>query len=310
MISLVLHRLFSQNPDFPGLKVRMFIAYLFNRLFDPIAHTLHSRKLVLRSLVLNSSSKYYTDLLNNQGYSYLSPDSLDQLQETIDHCHEHYTSYIADSSFRPSTISNKAFMVDILPPLNSSKHPLISTLNSLDLFLAVSSYFQCVPIISSIRLFLSKPHSCIKDSQLFHLDHSSSPLLKLLIPIGVCNIDNGPFTFLDRLDSEALQRYLNYGYPFVKYRVSDRSINSCPEQPIAHTLLNSPPSQSILLIDTSACFHYGSRNMINSRLMLMVSFNYPVRTDFKGQSPNISSNLLTYLKYNQCPLSKYLEYMM
>ena len=77
--------------------------------------------------------------------------------------------------------------------------------------------------------------------------------------------------------------------PFSKYRIKDSNVNKILGNFNPNKLLSNFDYES-LLIDTSSCLHYGSRNMKKSRVVLMATFNHPIRSDFKLQKVNIKKN--------------------
>lgn len=99
-------------------------------------------------------------------------------------------------------------------------------------------------------IFRSTPSSRPpRSSQLYHLDGDFNPQVKVMVLLADTDIEQGPLSFIPAARSAALAEQL--GYVTTK-RVADSLI---PDEPIVFTGL----AGSILLIDTSRCFHFGSR---------------------------------------------------
>jgi hypothetical protein len=62
------------------------------------------------------------------------------------------------------------------------------------------------------------------------------------------------------------------------YRVSDEDISSVVDRREAIEFCY--PRGTVLFIESSGCFHYGSRNSIKPRFQLMLGYTGACRTDF------------------------------
>jgi hypothetical protein len=62
------------------------------------------------------------------------------------------------------------------------------------------------------------------------------------------------------------------------HRVSDERIYSIvPESELIKLCY---PAGTVLILDSSACFHYGSRNAVKPRHLMMFAYVSTIRTDF------------------------------
>ena len=178
--------------------------------------------------------------------------------------------------------SLKGFMVNHLRKQDLSTYPsfIEAALHPVVLKTA-ADYLGMYPVLSSVKLLVSSPsnYDHLSASQLFHLDHADLPLLKMIINIGAVTKDSGPFCFLPASTSSAAKRALRYGKRGVNYRVDDETIYHIVDRS-SLVELSGPPGD-VALIDTSRCFHYGSRNASQERRILMYSFSTPARTDLR-----------------------------
>ena len=159
---------------------------------------------------------------------------------------------------------------------------------SSDVLSVVADYLKCIPALSTtlpsgIRFVESnaafddqpdKPH----DSQLYHIDYYSLPNVYVLVLLRDTAIENGPWTYLPRALSQNARKALGYWTRKRGYRVSDEDVFSVVDRKEEIRLCH--PRGTVLFIESSGCFHFGSRNSIQPRFQLMLGYTGACRTDF------------------------------
>jgi hypothetical protein len=159
---------------------------------------------------------------------------------------------------------------------------------SSDVLSVVSRYLESIPALSTtlpsgIRFVESNaafddrpetPH----DSQLFHVDYYSLPNVYVLVLLRDTTLEHGPWTFLPRAASLRVKEALGYWERGKGYRVSDEEVYSVasPDEVIRFTGRRG----TVLFIESSGCFHFGSRNSVRPRFQLMLGYTGACRTDF------------------------------
>lgn len=159
---------------------------------------------------------------------------------------------------------------------------------SSDVVAAVSDYLQCIPALSttlpsgirfveSNALFDDQPDTP-HDSQLYHIDYYSLPNVYILVLLRDTTREHGPWTFLPRSVSQRVREEIGYWGPNRGYRVSDEEVYSVvdPKEAIEFTGRRG----TVLFIESSGCFHFGSRNSVKPRFQLMLGYTGAFRTDF------------------------------
>src|SRR6266516_7725142 len=144
---------------------------------------------------------------------------------------------------------------------------------SSDVLSVVSAYLQSIPALSTtlppgIRLvesnaaFDDQPDNP-RDSQLYHIDYYSLPNVYILVLLRDTTREHFPWTFLPRGVSQKARRALNYWNRQRGYRVTDQEIYSAvnPSDVIEFCY----PRGTVLFIESSGCFHFGSRNSVKPR---------------------------------------------
>jgi hypothetical protein len=138
---------------------------------------------------------------------------------------------------------------------------------------AVTSYLGVVPLLSSINVYYSKAvERELISSQLLHCDGDDTRQIKVFILCTDVDEGNGPLMIMDAETSSGLRRRLHYAY---RNRVTDE---------LARETLGGLPLEPVLgvagttcFVDTSRCFHYGSRveSDEEARLVTIVQYLTP-----------------------------------
>jgi hypothetical protein len=117
-----------------------------------------------------------------------------------------------------------------------------------------------------------------RDSQVFHIDPYDHPMAYVIVLVRDCTSEMGPFTFLPAAASASAAKQLNYWSRGRPYRLSDEEVYSVANE--RETVALTLPRGTVLFIDTSSCFHYGSRDADEPRFQVMYGFTSVCRCDF------------------------------
>jgi hypothetical protein len=160
---------------------------------------------------------------------------------------------------------------------------------SSDVLSVVCNYLGFIPVFSGVlpygirfneswAEFDDKQNSPFTASQLFHLDYHDSPMVYVIVTLRDVAMENGPFCFLPESVSKKASGALKYRARGRPYRVTDEKMYSVvPESELIKLCY---PTGTVLFLDNSKCFHYGSRNAVKPRYLLMYAYVSPCRTDF------------------------------
>ncbi|MFA9479459.1 hypothetical protein ACERK3_14315 [Phycisphaerales bacterium AB-hyl4] len=198
---------------------------------------------------------------------------------------------------------DKPFWQSLLEPGDLERCPsFLNFILSSPVLETIGRYMQIVPVLSktmppgvrfveSNAAFEDEPNPPLRSSQLFHLDIHDSPLVYVLVLLRDTTMEHGPWCFLPASVSSRAERALGYRRWRAPYRITDEQMYAHvdPKELIPFTY----PRGTVLFIDTSRCFHYGSRNSIKPRMQMMYGFTSACRTDLT----------LTYMKPQRFPLS-------
>jgi hypothetical protein len=182
----------------------------------------------------------------------------------------------------------RSFFQNIIEPEDLEAYPsILDFALSSEVLSVVSHYLQCIPampvsIPGGVRFAESSIEyddnpDVFKDSQLFHIDYFSKPSVYVIVLLRDVTIDHGPFCFVPASISQQAAAALKYWSRGKPYRLSDEEVYSVinPDQVIPMTYAKG----TVLFLDPSACFHFGSRRSLKPRYQLMYAYGTGCRTD-------------------------------
>jgi hypothetical protein len=143
----------------------------------------------------------------------------------------------------------------------------------------VSEYLGIVPVLAHVGVWYSPRNSeKSKGSQLFHLDQADVRQVKVFVYCSdVCD-DDGPLTVIDASKSREIARKIDYDYSDSGQCVQDDIIT---EHVDSNRWVKAIGAKgTVVIADTSSCFHLGSRTTEHSSDRLVAVFQYLSPTAF------------------------------
>ena len=145
-------------------------------------------------------------------------------------------------------------------------NPLIKYAFSEDVLRKAIEYYRGYISLNAIQLLYSYPSGAeLKESQFWHKDYGDSKSLHVITYLNdVLDDESGPFTFVDKIESKKIS-----WSPFIR-RIADDQF----EKELGSNDINRfyGKKGSTLMVDSSVCYHYGSRG-IKPRLAVFITFN-------------------------------------
>jgi len=140
-----------------------------------------------------------------------------------------------------------------------------------------SQYFGEKPLLVELKVLVSPPstNTNLEGSQLWHSDFSDTKLLKIFIFLEEVDFDSGPLELISKEDTKELLSSYDYRWGVVGVSHNDSIV------PDNSYKINSMTGDkhTIVLVDTVACLHRGSRNCKKTRKILYAT--YSSRTSFR-----------------------------
>ncbi|MBM3820743.1 MAG: hypothetical protein FJW14_17250 [Acidimicrobiia bacterium] len=179
-----------------------------------------------------------------------------------------------DSSAPPAGKRKKRFLQNVLDASTLTLDSAVIRFALRDDVLAmVSKYLGVVPLLSTITVFHSDTsEGAPTSSQLYHCDGDDITQVKIFVYCTDVTPASGPLTVLDARKTRQLQE--RTGYQF-RDRLSDEKVRKIIGDATGHPILG--PSGTTAFVDTSRCFHFGSRvaPAAPPRLATMIQYQTP-----------------------------------
>ena len=150
-----------------------------------------------------------------------------------------------------------------------------------------------IPVVNEIHIWNSpNEQSVLGGSQELHMDYADHRQLKLFLLLNDVDSDTGPFGFLGAHKSKQLAYQIGYKFTDERIRVPDDEFKKYFDWEDINLFCGS--AGEMALVDTSNCFHFGSRRASKPRRMLMIQYVTP----FAFSLPFNFSNALNFRKIN------------
>jgi hypothetical protein len=212
--------------------------------------------------------------------------SLPHLQELLDEMN----AVIEERGLRPWKDWGKPFLKDILPERSWERYgSILDFASSAEVLEPMARHARLVPHLSGsvppgVRLMESsteydpQPDGPWRSSQLWHIDYHADPLIYVIVAVRDIGPDDGPLNFLDQATSDRVSAALGYRSRGAPYRVADEVMQAHVGRDEVRRFV--APRGTVMFLDSSRCFHFGSRKPANPRYQLQYAYLSPVRNDF------------------------------
>src|SRR5688572_15938328 len=187
--------------------------------------------------------------------------------------------------------ANKPFMVKLLDMKRMTlDSPLLQFGLRRDIVAAAARYLGTIPILQYANVvYSSHVAGELSKSQLYHCDSDEAQQVKIFVICETVTQSEGPLTFLTAAQSQLVRDRVQYRY---KYRLTDEDVRAAVGTTPREVALTGPAG-TLAFLDTSRCFHYGSRiaSADTRRLVVMLQYvtplafilpDYPAGTTFGG----------------------------
>jgi hypothetical protein len=209
---------------------------------------------------------------DDRGFVLLPPETFVESSEVVAYANQQ----AASADLEELRKRGKDFMLPLLTPADFTRDtPIARFALRPDVLAAVSSYLGVVPILNGMNVYRSAPGTRDRyiSSQLFHCDGDDTRQIKVFILCGDVGEDNGPLMILDAARSKMLRDRVGYEY---RNRVEDDEAKRVMGDDLELTAVVGAAGTSCF-VDTSRCFHYGSRvdSDADARLVVIVQYVTP-----------------------------------
>lgn len=217
------------------------------------------------NFILSNEKNSISKNLNKDGYCYYDFSKCHHSLKLIDCVNKLFVEK------KNNSIGNKQFdTYDISYDLFQNNLDSLKNFFSLEVFDEIGKYIKFKPILYSINIMHSyKKNFVLEDSaQLFHSDYEDNRSIKIFINLDEVKEENGPFTFIDRKNTQLISEAFTYSKSYKKRRLEDNYVEAFVKKNDYKN--NIGPKNFGLLVDSTACMHYGSRLISGERKLLQM----------------------------------------
>lgn len=148
-----------------------------------------------------------------------------------------------------------------------------------DLISAIASYLGVVPVLQNVDVWKSdNTPSKLRASQRYHCDWDDMTQIKIFVYCGDVDLASGPLTLINASASDKLRDKVGYSYKPKRYRVADAEADVVVPKKQQHTITGG--RGTVVLADTSRCFHYGSRVQEGGKPRIVAHYQFVTPTSF------------------------------
>jgi hypothetical protein len=139
-----------------------------------------------------------------------------------------------------------------------------------DVIAIITAYLGVVPVLRRVDVVYSGPSNRKpKGSQLYHQDAGATSQVKIFVLCNEVTVANGPLTVMGAETSSVLRKKISYKYD---RRVTDEEVLDAVGERDQHPMTG--PAGTACFVDTSRCFHYGSRVKEDAAPRTVALFQY------------------------------------
>jgi len=244
------------------------------KLYHSIARVMHPRTYFSRCFGGVSNDNLSLSIDPDKGYAVYRPDDTAGLnaQAVIDEVQRILKDKDIEAIRKAST---KPYLVRLMEPDEiEADSEIFRFVSHPSILGAVRKYLKCDPLLTYVSVWYSpNDGEQAEGSQKYHLDHEDFRQIKGFLYIEDVAPENGPFTLVPADSSHKIEDALNYKATEESKRVEDEDVQRIAGADQETSLTGE--KGTLALVDTSACFHYGSRKGKKPRLVLTFQYMTP-----------------------------------
>ena len=212
------------------------------------------------------------DIARSDGFIVVPPGAFPEVPDVVAEAHATLARFEREG--RPAPDSWKRFLVNVLDPSElAADSAIVRFALRDDVLAAVSRYLGIVPRLGALSVLHSDSvKTPPKSSQLHHCDGDDVTQVKVFVYCTDVDRRSGPLTVLSADRSGRVRKAAGYTY---RDRLTDAQVAAVVGPGTEHPILG--PAGTAAFVDTSRCFHYGSRVDAGAppRLVTMIQYQTP-----------------------------------
>lgn len=239
-----------------------------------------------RRLALSTPPPF--EISRRSGFAILNPGRFSEIDAVVAAVADIERRFGSQETLRGVGKGRKKFLIDILDRAELTlESPFLRFAMRNDVLAAVAAYLRLVPILSAISVFYSGPHiGEPESSQLYHCDGDDTTQMKVFVLCSDVGPASGPLTIMGAETSRELRSKVGYQF---RQRVSDGEVARFIGTRDQHPLIG--PAGTAFFVDTSRCFHFGSRveagaaPRVVAMFQFLTPFSFMLPADYRKGAP-------------------------
>ncbi len=285
-----------------------------------LARALNLRKYLARVLLKNKlAARCNAGAIMQDGYALCDGEKIPGVIEALTVCDRKLDTYLKFKAgrddfleqFNPAKYQRELAKADRDPvkhvPYRHDKAAAIALIRPFlqpEMYLTAADYLGLLPVLTSVRIAYSPNEDVggLRSSQFFHADPEGERQVKVFIAVHEVGPQNSPLTFIP----DALTQKLMSSEPiFLERRLKDEKL--AKRVPRSEWVSHMGPPGRTVFLDTSRCFHFGSRPAAQPRLLLYAQYLDPFCSLFAAAERPRRKLAGTYSFYEtEDPIEQYL----
>ncbi|GJL54489.1 MAG: hypothetical protein NPIRA02_16210 [Nitrospirales bacterium] len=231
---------------------------------------LYPREYVKRKLLTRQLRRYLNTSLRISecdGYCTFNVHSLPYGTEVLELCEQIFQKRCKSNLSETNQIEGKPWRRNLLYSTDFNEHTeLLQFACSNEVLAIVSTYLGTIPEIGNIQLWWTQVNDATESSQLFHIDQEDFRQAKMFVHVTDVDHSSGPFTLVKAKAARNIERRAASPYN----RISDDEVMTLCSTDAVIPLIG--PSGTAAFVDTSRCYHFGSRSRGRDRVVLVITY--------------------------------------
>ncbi len=203
-------------------------------------------------------------LRTEDGYRLLGPGEIPDAATIVADCRDLVAAARADGTLdRIAATSKKAFLHTVARDAALQGRPWFRAMIGPEMLGLATRHLGEVPLLAGMFLWWTPANETVAESQMWHRDGEDRTQLKIFVNVTDVDAACGPLTFIG---AAASRRIRGPDASALGRRLDDAAFAGTAPRAL------TGPAGSGGAVDTSACFHYGSRGNRRERVVLMAQF--------------------------------------
>jgi hypothetical protein len=223
-----------------------------------------------RQAAQQSTSQAGFEIPREQGFKVFPPGTFSEVDEVVRAAQQRIAN-IAPEKLQGGKSQLKTGLLDMSTLSLDSPHLRFALRE--DVLAAVAKYLGVAPVLAHIDVWYSiHEGGALKNKHLYHCDWEDTSQIKIFVYGSDVLEESGPLVVMGADTSKFVRDKLGYTYVGERQRVQDEEVAALVGDKDQYPVIG--PVGTCAFVDTSRCFHFGSRVEAAGTARLVTNFQY------------------------------------